>query len=174
MRRNVAKYVLYPLLALSFYPAGIGLGNDLNTDAVFSWTARQMNIVDHYELRPPAVRAVSKETLRKRFIAGSADSLKRWQSIYGKERAHQIMEKYLVDIVGMFDPKAQVIYVGQFLSPCRQQAVLAHELVHFFQHLNILAAAIEAYDPDAVKMIREMEAYQIQRRFMSQNCGGPN
>ncbi len=174
MRRYAILYVLYPLFTLILFPVGIGLGHDLNSDAVFSWTANQMKIVDYYELQPPAIRAVNKETLRKTFIAGSVESLRRWQSLYGLDRAHQIMEKYLKDIVGMFDPHTQTIYVGQFLSPCRQQAVLAHEMVHFFQHRNIMAAAIEAYDPDAVKMIREMEAYQIQRRFMAQSCGGPN
>ncbi len=173
MRRNATTSVLYPLVALILFPAGIGLGNDLGGEAVLSWTAKQMNIVDHYELRLPAIHVVSKETLRHIFIAGSLDAFQRWQSTYGKDRARQFLKKYLNDIVGMFDPQAQEIYVGQFLSPCRQQAVLAHELAHFFQHQNVMAAAIEAYDPDAVNMIRELEAYQIQRRFMAQNCGGP-
>jgi hypothetical protein len=173
MWRDATKYVLYLLLALILFPAGIGLGNDLDCDAVFSWTIRQMNIVDCYELTLPAIHVVSKENLRNMFVAGSVKAFKRWQSRYGMDRAQQIMKKHLTDIVGMFNPQTREIYVGQFLSPCRQQAVLAHELVHFFQHQNVLAAAIETYDPDAVNMIREMEAYQIQRRFMEQNCEGP-
>jgi Zn-dependent peptidase ImmA (M78 family) len=174
MRPKVYTCVLYPLLVLIILPASNGLGDGLNTEAVFAWTIRQMRIVDHYELQLPAIRVVSKATLRKTFVASSHKSFQRWQAMYGMDRAQQILEKYLHDIVGMFDPQTRVIYVGRFLSPCRQQAVLAHELVHFFQHQTILAAAIEAYDPDTVNMIREMEAYQIQHRFMEQNCGGPD
>jgi hypothetical protein len=64
------------------------------------------------------------------------------------------------------------IYVGTFVDPCRQKAVLAHEIVHYFQQLTDGIIPVGAYQEDMKRMAREMQAYGIEERYTEFFCIG--
>ncbi len=142
--------------------------HDFPSIAIFRWVAGQMQVAGSDPL--PPIHYVSRSELRRVFQSRSKQSFKNWQAAYGLNRARQIMDDYLKGVVGMFNPNTGHIYVGRFLSPCRQKAVLVHELTHYFQNKAHQDNVAASFDPALANMILEMEAYRLENRFMDQYC----
>jgi hypothetical protein len=132
------------------------------------WVATQMIITKSYSM--PVVRCVDKEELNRIFSAGSKHYMARWTADHGASTAEDIMGVYMDKAVGLFDPKSRVIYVGSFLPDCQRDAVLAHEIAHYFQYIFGGAIVGEGFAAEALLMEREIEASTIERRYEKQFC----
>lgn len=156
------------LILLSGVLANPVLGNEMNDDAIALWAADQFNLSQPFEM--PVVHYVDKATLGLAFEVGNKQSYFRWQEEYGVEKADEMMEEFLNNIVGLFNEKSQIIYVGNFIDPCSQQAIFAHEMVHYFQHLKDGVVPAGSYGADMERFRREMQAYDIEGKFRAAFC----
>jgi hypothetical protein len=160
--------ILALILSISI-PTGSALA--LSEEEIFRWVANRLEIKIAYEM--PEVLLVSREELRRAFIKSNEKSLQRWVGMYGEETASQIMDQYLNEVIGLFDPKTQVIYVGSFLESCRQQSIVAHEFTHYFQVLEYGTPDLDTDDADALRFSQEMQAGKVENEFISTFCLTP-
>ena len=151
-----------------FILAGPATGYCLSNENIFAWVAAQMDIQVAYTM--PTVAFVDKASIQKVFIEGNRNGYLRWEKEYGKSKAEEILKDYLEDIVGLFNDKTRIIYVGSFMSDCRQRAVLAHEFVHYFQFVSHGPIPQGAFEEDMRRLAREMEAYKIEKEFEEAFC----
>lgn len=163
-------------LAILVFPAIVwnnGVEEGIDPEIVFNWVREQMQAPS--DVPPPQIHFVDRLQLRQLFETRSKQSFQNWQAAYGSGHARQIMKDYLKDVVGIFIPESQTVFVGRFLSPCRQKAILAHELTHYFQHhaQSESDRAMAVFDPEAMNMILEMEAYKIENHYMERFCPEP-
>ncbi len=168
MKRFIAKaFRVFALLLFSstFWTSH---SHGATHEQIFVWISRQMNIEYFYNM--PKVHYISKDELKKVFQEFSKESFQRWRMQHGKAGADKIMASYQDRLVGLFNPKTQIIYVGDFLMPCRQKAVLAHEMTHFFQHWIYGPIPSASFDAEDQRIFREMEAYQMEARFKALFC----
>ena len=143
-------------------------GDGLADQQIFAWTACQMEVAPSSAL--PPIRFVDRSTLRGVFLANNHSAYLRWEDVYGPARARKILRRYLEEVIGLFDSRSGTIYVGAFLSPCRRQAVLAHEMVHYFQNAAGRASATAPGSADPLLLKKEAEAYRIEKRFTRTFC----
>lgn len=162
--------VLTPLMVLVILAPGIGFC--LSEEEIFNWVAERMEIYEQYVM--PEVRMVDKEGIQAAFIEGNKNSYMRWKIEYGQDKAEKILNDYLKEIVGLFNGKDQTIYVGLFIDPCKQQAVLAHEFVHYYQYITKGSIEPGAFQEDICRFAREIEAYSIEKEFMETFCQEEN
>jgi Zn-dependent peptidase ImmA (M78 family) len=94
--------------------------------------------------------------------------------MYGDETASEIMDTYLKEVIGLFNPKAKVIYVGSFMEPCRQESIIAHELTHYFQVMENGTPSIGSYQGDTLRYSQEMKAGKIENQFRETFCTSPD
>lgn len=158
--------VLTPLMALVILAPGIGFC--LSEEEIFNWVADRIEIYEHYVI--PEVNIVDKESIQAAFIESNKNSYMRWEIEYGRDKAEKFLKDYLKEIVGLFNGKNQTIYVGSFIDPCKQQAVLAHEFVHYYQYATKGAIEPGAFQEDIRRFAREIEAYTIEKEFMETFC----
>ena len=137
-------------------------------EEIFVWVANELEITGDYPL--PEIAIVSKEELQRIFNKANEQSLKRWPEIYGEEKASQMLDRYLDVVIGIFDPKNNVIYVGNFLEPCEQQSIIAHELVHYFQTIEHGRIDHQSYGAAELMVRNEMEASNIESIFKETFC----
>lgn len=161
-----------PLLAGAVILLWAGQGLCLTAEEIFEWTALQMKIDQQLEM--PPVRYVEGEELKQVFIDNNKNAYLRWESEYGEKRAQEILQQYLDDIIGLYDVDSGVIYIGSFLSPCKRQAILAHEMTHYFQNMVRGVHPVGWEDADTMHFVRELEAYKIEKRFTEAYCSGDN
>jgi predicted SprT family Zn-dependent metalloprotease len=135
---------------------------------VYAWVAEEMDISTIPPL--PRIRFVDKDDLRAAFEQSNHPSFIRWQAQYGQPRARQIMNRYLQDIVGLFVAHSNTVYVYALLPPCRRRAILAHELCHYFQYVTKGKINPDRYDADILHMLREMEAYKLEKKYQDGHC----
>ena len=156
------------LLAGFFLIGWRGTSHGQSIEEIFRWTAGQMKVSGTVAM--PAVRIVSRAEIKRIFIENNRGAYLRWESDYGEDRAQEIMQDYLSEIVGLFDPPTGVVYVGDFLSPCRREAILAHEMTHYFQQK--CWGPIEDAGPETQirKWKREMEAYGNEEKYSRTFC----
>lgn len=145
-----------------------GQGYCETNEEIYAWTVQQSKVTGTYEM--PDIRFVDKEELKAAFKKGSENSYLRWEDEYGTDEAKKIMKEYLEGIVGLFDEKTRIIYVGNFMNQCRQQAVLAHELTHYLQNVTQGRIDPDSYGADNLYMMREWQAYTIEDRFTAAFC----
>ena len=138
---------------------------------IYMWVAQEMQI--DIDQAMPKILFVEKSELQAAFKEGNHKSYLRWEAEYGKVQAQRILNKYLEGVLGLFVPQTETIYVDAFLSPCRQEAILAHEISHFFQHLTHGVISPGQYGADMEHLVREMEAYQLEKKFVENHCGAP-
>ncbi len=93
-----------------------------------------------------------------------------WKARYGAAQAKKILREYLNEVIGIFDPKTHIVYIGNFLPDCRGQAVLAHEFVHFFQYITHQFGNEDQYDQEILHLFRELQAHSLEDRFMELFC----
>lgn len=132
-------------------------------EQIFVWVSRQMEI--EYVYSVPDIQYVSKIQLQHIFEKLSKESFRRWRMEQGQAKADRIMATYQNRLVGLFNPETQIIYVGDFLLPRRQNAVLAHEMTHFFQHWIYGPIQKGSFSAEDQHIFREIEAYQMEARF---------
>ncbi len=137
-------------------------------EQIFVWVSRQMDIEYFYNM--PEVQYVSKSKLQTVFEEFSQKSFQRWRVQHGQAGADKIMASYQNRLVGLFNPKTQIIYVGDFLLPCRQKAILAHEMTHYFQHWIYGPIHSGSYSAEDQRIFREIEAYQVEAKFKQLFC----
>lgn len=164
-KRTLRPWVL---LAMPFLLCWYDSGYCLTPQEIFLWVSQEMNIENADSL--PSIRFVDKKELCAIFEKCNRNAYLRWESQYGELQARKIMKVYLKGVVGMFMPQTETVYVGSFLAPCRQEAILAHELTHYFQHLFEGPLDPDGGEADALHLIREMKAYRIEKRFTALFC----
>jgi hypothetical protein len=135
---------------------------------IFSWVAQQMDMAEPG--RVPAVLFVDKAGLQDAFSKANPNTFERWQASYGTHQAQEFWNLYLQDLVGMFDPETTTIYIGRFLTPCRQEAILAHEITHYFQQLRNGRIETGTQDAQNVQLRREMQASHIEQLYSELFC----
>lgn len=173
MRLLTVRYftwMLYFMTAVAILLAGAGPAHCESEDLIARWVATRMIITKKYSM--PVVRFVEKEELNRIFTAGSKHYMARWTADHGTSAAENLMGVYLDKAAGLFDPKNRVIYVGAFLPDCQRDAVLAHEIVHYFQYIFGGPIVGEGFAAEALLMEREIEASTIERQYEKQFCGG--
>ena len=149
--------------------AGPALGNDHRDEAIALWVADKLGVTQSFDM--PTKHFVDKATLGLAFEVGNKESYFRWLEEYGVEKADEILEEYLDQIVGLFNENTEIIYVGNFIDSCSQEAIFAHELVHYFQHQQEGIIPADSYGEDMNRLRREMQAYDIERKYRKAFCG---
>jgi hypothetical protein len=147
-------------------------GQSMEPSKIFAWVARQMNIAGAGAL--PAVYYVDKAKLQAVFFRANRRSYRRWKARFGTRKAKEFLNTYLEALVGVFDPDTKSIYIGRFLPKCRQQAVLAHEITHYFQVRTGGRVDPEADGADNMKLWQEMQADAIEQRYVEHFCKDAN
>lgn len=135
---------------------------------IFHWVADQMQIKNAYAL--PVIKMVGRTELGTLFTSGSKKTITRWVADHGQSGAENLMNLYTNSAVGLFDPKTCIVYVGNFLSPCRQKAILAHEITHYIQYVTSGPITGGGMVSEMILMEREMEASAIEQRFEEKFC----
>jgi hypothetical protein len=144
-----------------------GLGHSLTPEDVFTWTMQQMNI--EHPVSQPGVKWVGSAELQNVFIENNRKAYLQWKRQYGPDEADAIMRTFLNEILGMFVVETQEVFVGDFLEPCRRQAILAHEYVHYLQLVTRGADPAET-ENERLRWARELEAQTIEKLFIQQFC----
>lgn len=142
-----------------------------DTFPIYMWVANEMQVDSVPAM--PQIHFVEKIELQAAFKEGNQNSYLRWEAEYGEVRAKHILNKCLKEMVGLFVPKTETIYVDALLPPCRQKAVLAHEMSHFFQHITQGVISPDQYNADMEHLYREMQAYKIEKEYMETHCLAP-
>ncbi|MBR9980687.1 MAG: hypothetical protein KFF50_06645 [Desulfatitalea sp.] len=158
------------LVALSLLLVGAGPGFGMDRESVFEWTLGQMGI--RAFVPPPPIFFVDQQTLASVFVQGNRRAYLRWENQFGEDKARMILKDYLDDILGLFDYRTGIVYVGSFLDPCRQRAILAHELTHYLQH-TLRGPIIDLGDGGAAitHWAREREAQEVEKAYLKAFCG---
>ena len=140
---------------------------DENTE-VYMWVAEEMEIGSVPAM--PYIHFVDKDSLQVAYMENNHESIVRWEAQYGQAQAQQIMNRYLKGMVGLFISNSDSIYIYALLPPCRRRATLAHEFCHFFQYFTEGEISLDQYDSDILQLVREMQAYKIEKKYMAEHC----
>jgi predicted SprT family Zn-dependent metalloprotease len=84
------------------------------------------------------------------------------------------MDLYLNDLLGLFNPKAKVIYVGSFMEQCKFNSIVAHEITHYFQVLEEGIIDTQSTGFEYIHLFREMQAGNIMDMYMKAFCVSPD
>ena len=153
------------VVSLAFVP---GLGHSQSSEEIFAWTMQQMNI--EHPVAPPEVQWVDGNELKQVFTENNRNAYMQWKSQYGADQANEIMHSFLEEILGLFIVETQVVYVGNFIEPCRRQSILAHEFVHYLQQVTQGPVTGYGEETERLKWLREFEAQNIETLFVEQFC----
>ena len=165
LQKHLTILLIITSTCLSAAPAD---SDDIDKKAIGRWVARQKSHTEPFEL--PTIHFVDKTDLGIAFTEGNENAYYRWEKQYGQTEAQKILSEYLDNIVGLFNEKSYTIYIGTFMSECSQRAVLAHEMVHYFQHLKEGVIPAGTYQEGIMRLKREMEAYQIEKEYRQTFC----
>ena len=157
--------ILSMALRLIFYPSQ---AQGISHEDIFVWVANKLEIEKDYQI--PKITIVPREELQRVFLKYNEKSLKRWAGVYGEERANEIMDQYLKEVVGLFNPKNSIIHVGGFLKSCKQESIVAHELAHYFQTEENGTVELQSYGAEEIRLRNEMEAGMIENEFNEKFC----
>lgn len=156
--------VIFAIMAI-LWPA---VGHSQTEVDIYLWTLMKMGLDQQYEM--PVVQYVDRSELKDVFKKNNRKAYLRWESEYGPDQAEKILKLYLDEIIGLFDIHTDVIYVGNFLQPCRREAILAHEMTHYLQIRTQGTQPVGWVDLDTLHTTREMEAYKIENAFTRTFC----
>jgi hypothetical protein len=169
---NLKPFFLYAsslvVLTIIIFPVSPTRADNQSIEKIGNWVAIQIGFHQSYEL--PPIFFVDREELGEAFRRGNQKAYFRWQREYGERKAREILVEYMNDVVGLFTESALTIHVGNFIDGCGQQAVLAHELVHFFQYQDEGIIPEGAYREDILRWKRELAAYKIEDEFRRAFC----
>ncbi len=171
MRIGTGKICISVLLTLFLILSVFSQGYCSDTENIVRWVASQLRVGNNYAM--PQIHFIGKTELGRLFAAGSDGLMTRWAAEQSSADAEQLMNLYMNSVVGLYEPKTRIIYVGNFLSPCRQKAIVAHEVTHYFQ--NVMRGPIrgEGMAAEMLLMQREMEASIIETKYEEAHCGDP-
>jgi hypothetical protein len=141
----------------------------VSNEEIFNWVASKLKIDNDYPL--PEIQFVSKERLQDIFRKTNKESFKRWAGKYGEKKANELVEFYLREVIGLFIPKTCSLYIGDFIDPCKRNSIIAHELTHYFQHVENSSFDFNKKGADSVYLFNELQAGSIERTFMEAFCG---
>ena len=116
------------------------------------------------------VHWVNSAELKQVFTEHNRNAYLQWETHYGVDQAKELMQTFLDEILGLFAVETQVIYVGSFIEPCRRQSILAHEFVHYLQHVTQGPVTGYGEETERLKWMREFEAQKIETFFIEQFC----
>ena len=167
---KIKSQMIYIFLLILFtgFMVTPAMGYDRSEDAIALWVADQIELTQSFDM--PTIHYVDKDTLGSVFREGTQKSYSSWQQEYGEDEAKKILEGYIEEIVGLFNDKSQIIYVADFIDSCSQEAVFAHEMVHYFQHLMEGVIPVDSYYEDEKRFLREMRAYNIENKYHVAFC----
>lgn len=143
----------------------------MSHEEIFHWVAHELEIEKDYPM--PQVMVVSKAELQRVFKKDSEQSYQRWVEEYGENKAKETMDLYLNDLLGLFNPKARVIYVGSFMEQCKFNSIVAHEITHYFQVLEEGTIDTQSDGFEFMHLFREMQAGKIMDEYMKAFCVSP-
>ena len=152
--------------------AGAGLNHGISNQDIYNWVTTRLKVGNEFPM--PSIELVSQEKLQKIFRASNEKSFKRWADRYGKEMADEMIAFYLEEVIGLFIPKTCSLYVGNFIEPCKRKSIIAHELVHYIQHMQEGPVVPNSKQTDNVHLFREMQAGKIEKDFMKAFCHQPD
>jgi len=158
---GLVLFILYPLSATG-----------LTDKEIFIWVADELKIEQQYKI--PEIQYVTKEKLKYVFREATKRSYDRWVKKYGEEKAEELLDFYLDEAIGLFVPETCELYIGNFLESCRMESIVAHELTHFFQHMEKGPIDSKKYDAENKLLFRELQAGKIEREYMKEFCGKEN
>jgi hypothetical protein len=164
-KHRLIKYILLTLPLVLFC---IDQAHPRSTEEILQWVASQLNTA--YEGEMPEIRFVNKSELGTVFEKNNQKSYLRWQARYGMLEAQRILSIYLREIIGLFDPKTGTIYIANWLTPCHQQSITAHEITHFLQYKTRQLEDQSEMSATHQKLRWEIEAHQIETRFSQLHC----
>ena len=143
-------------------------GQDMTYIEIFQWVAQQLKVDTNYPF--PQILIISKTDLEKVWRKKNQRSYQSWVELYGENKARETMDQLLDELLGLFDPKTRIIYVGNFMGPCKTNAILAHEITHYLQLMQDGPGDPESEDFDLLYIYREMQADQIEKKFWTSYC----
>lgn len=172
MKRSAKRrQYLLPLLMLPLLLLYSDRTHTGDTTEIFHWVARQMKIDDPG--RMPIVRYVSRQRLCTVFEKNNHRSYLRWRARYGELQAQKMLIQYLLNIIGLYDPDTDTIYVAQEIYACKKRSILAHEMAHFFQYQRDAATMKPEATAYAQRLQRETQAHQIEYLYLQAHCPIP-
>ena len=163
------KTILTVLWAVAITALTAANGHCQTEEEIFSWTAKTFGV--DADITMPEVHWVDRAELQAVFVKNNQASYLRWQNRLGAAQAQVVMDQYLTEVMGLFSPKTNEVYVGTFIEECRKEAVLAHEFTHFFQQIHEGEVTGWGEEGEAtVRFVREMEAYKIETLYQQTFC----
>ena len=167
--RCLNKFIIHIVIVLSIPAAAFaGLNHGVSNQDIYSWVTTKLEAGKDYPM--PQIELVSQEKLQKIFRTTNEKSFMRWADRYGKEMADEMIAFYLKEVIGLFIPKTCALYVGNFLEPCKQKSIIAHELVHYIQHMQDGQVPIGSKQAENMHLFREMQAGKIEKDFNKAFC----
>lgn len=143
----------------------------MSHEEIFHWVAQELEIEKDYPM--PQIIVVSKAELQRVFKKDTEQSYQRWVEEYGENKAKETMDLYLNEVLGLFNPKAKVIYVGSFMEQCKFNSIVAHEITHYFQVLEEGIIDTQSAGFEYIHLFREMQAGKIMDNYMKAFCASP-
>lgn len=143
-------------------------GNERSEETIALWVADRIGMTQSFDM--PSRHYVDKATLGSVFREGNQKAYSSWLQQYGEDEAQKILEGYLEKIVGLFSDTTLTIYVADFIGSCRQEAIFAHEMTHYFQYLMEGIIEPGSFAEDDQRFVREMQAYHIQSAYITAFC----
>lgn len=159
-------WLLFIFVLLLLAPSN---GISMSENQIFEWVAKELKIKEQYKM--PIIQYVSKTKLQEVFLETSKPSYNRWTREYGKKKAAELMDLYSNEVIGFFIPKTGDLYIGEFLESCKKESIVAHELVHFFQHMKDGPIDPKSGNVANKNLFREMQAGNIEKKYMEKFCG---
>ena len=131
---------------------------------IFQWVLRELGTESDYSM--PEFQFVSKARLQELFKKDNKKSFQMWADQVGNDQAEKMMKMYLRELIGLYSPATEKVYVGDFLDPSRREAVLAHEFVHHIQVKEEGEIDRSLYNAEYSVLFREMEAKGIEKKYL--------
>jgi hypothetical protein len=137
-------------------------------EKIFHWVSEQLNVDPNYPF--PQILVIDREELEVVWRKKNRQSYQSWVEHYGENKARETMDQLMDELLGLFDPKTNIIYVGNFMESCKTDAILAHEITHYLQHMQDGPGDTESEDFDLLYIYRELQADQIEKKFFACYC----
>lgn len=137
-------------------------------EEIFIWVVDELSIVKDYSM--PKILLVSKKELQFVFKENTERSYQRWSQMYGNDEADRILDFYLQEVIGLFDPDTRKIYVGSFLDPCKLESIVAHELTHYLQFMQHGKIDSDMYGAEHIRAKNEIQAEIIENKYIKTFC----
>lgn len=165
VKKNLMCFTFSLLLTTVVFSAPV---LSMTKEEIFNWVAVELKMEEDYPM--PEIKVVPREELQGEFKKNIENSYQRWVEEYGEITAQETMDRYLSEVIGLFDPKTKIIYVGDFMESCKFDSIVAHEVTHYFQIMKFGRAQPGSMGFEDTHFFREMQAEHIGRKFIEDLC----